>query len=84
MQSCPVDAKVRARLTADLPASIRCGASRRAVAVARGKTSADIAKITGLSKRTIYFHLEKARVKLRVATRTEAVLKAVIGRLIEP
>jgi DNA-binding NarL/FixJ family response regulator len=52
--------------------------------VARGKTSADIAKITGLSKRTIDFHLDKARVKLGVATRTEAVLKAVMGRLIEP
>jgi DNA-binding NarL/FixJ family response regulator len=52
--------------------------------VARGKTSADIAKITGLSKRTIDFHLENARVKLGVATRTEAALKAVMGRLIEP
>jgi DNA-binding CsgD family transcriptional regulator len=52
--------------------------------VARGKTSAEIAKITGLSKRTIDFHLDNARVKLGVATRTEAALKAAIGRLIQP
>jgi DNA-binding NarL/FixJ family response regulator len=52
--------------------------------VARGKTSADIAKITGLSKRTIDFHLDNARVKLGAATRTEAALKAAMGRLIEP
>jgi DNA-binding response OmpR family regulator len=32
--------------------------------VARGKTSAQIAKIIGLSKRTVDFHLDNARVKL--------------------
>jgi DNA-binding response OmpR family regulator len=52
--------------------------------VARGKTSAEIATITGLSKRTIDFHLDQARVKLGAATRTEAALKAAIGRLIQP
>jgi DNA-binding NarL/FixJ family response regulator len=52
--------------------------------VARGKTSAEIAKLTGLSKRTIDFHLDNARVKLGAATRTEAALKAAIGRLIQP
>jgi DNA-binding CsgD family transcriptional regulator len=52
--------------------------------VARGKTSAHIAKITGLSKRTVDFHLDNARVKLGVATRTEAALKAAMGRMIEP
>ena len=52
--------------------------------VARGKTSADIAKITGLSKRTVDFHLDNARVKLGAATRTEAALKAAVGRLIQP
>ena len=31
--------------------------------VARGKTSAQIAKITGLTKRTIDFHLDNARIK---------------------
>jgi DNA-binding NarL/FixJ family response regulator len=52
--------------------------------VARGKTSAEIAKILGLTKRTIDFHIDNARDKLGAATRTEAVIKAATGRLIEP
>jgi DNA-binding NarL/FixJ family response regulator len=52
--------------------------------VARGKTSADIAQILGLTKRTIDFHIDNAREKLGAATRTEAVVKAASGRLIEP
>jgi DNA-binding NarL/FixJ family response regulator len=51
--------------------------------VARGKTSAQIAKITGLAKRTIDFHLDNARMKLGAATRTEAAIKAAAGKLIE-
>lgn len=52
--------------------------------VARGKTSMEIAQILGLSKRTVDFHIDNARDKLGTATRTEAVLKAATGRLIEP
>jgi DNA-binding NarL/FixJ family response regulator len=52
--------------------------------VARGKTSVEIAKILGLTKRTVDFHTDNARAKLGAATRTEAVLKAAAGRLIEP
>jgi DNA-binding NarL/FixJ family response regulator len=52
--------------------------------VARGKTSNEIAKILGLTKRTVDFHTDNARTKLGAATRTEAVLKAATGRLIEP
>jgi DNA-binding response OmpR family regulator len=52
--------------------------------VARGKTSLEIAKIVGLTKRTVDFHTDNARAKLGAATRTEAVLKAASGRLIEP
>ncbi len=52
--------------------------------VARGKTSADIAQILGLTKRTVDFHIDNARAKLDAATRTEAVIKAASGRLIEP
>jgi DNA-binding NarL/FixJ family response regulator len=52
--------------------------------VARGKTSAEIAQILGLSKRTIDFHIDNARAKLGAATRTEAVIKAANGGLIEP
>jgi DNA-binding NarL/FixJ family response regulator len=52
--------------------------------VARGKTSAEIAELIGLTKRTVDFHLDNARVKLGAATRTEAAIKAAIGKLIEP
>jgi len=52
--------------------------------VARGKTSAQIAEMLGLAKRTVDFHLDNARNKLGAATRTEAVIKAAFGRLIEP
>jgi DNA-binding NarL/FixJ family response regulator len=50
----------------------------------RGKTSPEIAVILGLSKRTVNFHIENACRKLNVATRTEAVVKASAGRLIDP
>jgi DNA-binding NarL/FixJ family response regulator len=52
--------------------------------VARGKTSTEIADLVGLSKRTVDFHLDNARVKLGAATRTEAAIKAAMGKLIEP
>jgi len=52
--------------------------------VARGKTSAEIAQILGLTKRTVDFHTDNARNKLGAATRTEAAIKAATGRLIEP
>ena len=52
--------------------------------VARGKTSAEIAQILGLTKRTVDFHLDNARTKLGATTRTQAVVKAASGRLIEP
>jgi DNA-binding NarL/FixJ family response regulator len=52
--------------------------------VARGKTSAEIAGMIGLSKRTVDFHLDNARIKLGATTRTQAAIKAAIGRLIEP
>jgi DNA-binding response OmpR family regulator len=51
---------------------------------ARGKTSAQIAEILGLAKRTVDFHLDNARVKLGARTRTEAVVKAAIGGAIKP
>jgi DNA-binding NarL/FixJ family response regulator len=51
---------------------------------ARGKTSDEIAQILGLTKRTVDFHLDSARSKLGVANRTQAVVKAVTGGLIEP
>jgi DNA-binding response OmpR family regulator len=52
--------------------------------VARGKTSAQIAELLEMPKRTVDFHIDNARVKLGAATRTEAAIKAAIGRLIKP
>jgi DNA-binding NarL/FixJ family response regulator len=51
---------------------------------ARGKKSADIAVELSLTKRTIDFHIDNARIKLRAATRTEAVIKAATLGLIKP
>jgi DNA-binding NarL/FixJ family response regulator len=51
--------------------------------VARGKTSAEIAVKLNLSKRTVDFHIDNARTKLKTATRTEAVIKAVASGLIK-
>jgi DNA-binding response OmpR family regulator len=51
---------------------------------ARGKTSAEIAQILGLTKRTVDFHIDNARVKLGAANRIEAAIKAASGHLIEP
>ncbi len=52
--------------------------------VARGKTSAQIAEMLDMPKRTVDFHLDSARVKLSASTRTEAAIKAAMGRLIKP
>jgi DNA-binding response OmpR family regulator len=40
--------------------------------VARGKTSAEIAQILGLTKRTVDFHTDNARTKLGAATRNRS------------
>ena len=52
--------------------------------VARGKTSAEIGRKLRLSKRTVDFHADNARIKLRAATRTEAAIKAAASGLIKP
>jgi DNA-binding NarL/FixJ family response regulator len=52
--------------------------------VARGKTSAQIARKLRLAKRTVDFHIDNARIKLGAATRTEAAIKAAAGGLIQP
>ena len=51
---------------------------------ARGKTSAEIAKILGLTKRTVDFHIDNARIKLGAANRIQAAIKAASGNLIDP
>jgi DNA-binding response OmpR family regulator len=92
----PIDFEVLATIiTARLAGIARTGLWPKTVALnerevevltwaARGKTSAEIAKIIDLTKRTVDFHIDNAREKLGAATRTEAVLKAATGRLIEP
>jgi DNA-binding NarL/FixJ family response regulator len=52
--------------------------------VARGKTSPEIARKLRMSRRTVDFHIDNARLKLGVQTRTAAAIKAVIGGLIKP
>lgn len=51
---------------------------------ARGKTSAEIAQILDVTKRTVDFHVDNARIKLGAASRIEAAVKAFSGGLIEP
>ena len=92
----PIDFDMLAAIiTARLAGVARIGLWPKAIALnerevevltwaARGKTSAEIAKILELTKRTVDFHIDNARGKLGAATRTEAVLKAATGRLIEP
>jgi DNA-binding CsgD family transcriptional regulator len=50
--------------------------------VAQGKTDPEIGIILGVSPRTVRFHLDKAKGKLKVVTRVQAVTKAVKDRLI--
>ena len=52
--------------------------------VSRGKKSVEIARKLRLSKRTVDFHVDNARIKLRAATRTEAATKALAIGLIKP
>ncbi len=50
---------------------------------ARGKTSAEIAEIVDIAKRTVDFHADNAKAKLNAATRLHAVVKAASCGLIE-
>jgi DNA-binding response OmpR family regulator len=51
---------------------------------ARGKTSSEIAQLLGLTKRTVDFHIDNARMKLNATTRLHAAVKAAAGQLIDP
>jgi LuxR family transcriptional regulator, activator of conjugal transfer of Ti plasmids len=50
--------------------------------VALGKTMADISEILGISRRTVVFHLDNARRKLRAITLPQAVATALARRII--
>jgi len=75
----------RVARSASWPARIDLGERERETLTwaARGKTFAEIGTILGLSRRTVEFHLDNARKKLGVSTRTQALIKAAIGELIE-
>lgn len=45
--------------------------------VARGKSTWEIARILGLSEKTVAFHIDNARRRLDVGSRIEAVLEAI-------
>jgi DNA-binding response OmpR family regulator len=51
---------------------------------ARGKTSAEISIILDLSKRTIDYHFDNARIKLDAVSRIDTVVRAAAARLIDP
>lgn len=51
---------------------------------ARGRTSAEIAQMLGLSKRTVDVHLDRAKAKLGAANRIEAAVIAATKQLIKP
>ena len=52
--------------------------------VARGKSSADIAVILGISERTVNFHMDNAMRKAGVSTRVQAAVKCAMLGLITP
>jgi DNA-binding NarL/FixJ family response regulator len=49
--------------------------------VARGRTSAQIARELKMIKRTVDFHVNNAKVKLGAANRTEAATRAVAAHI---
>ncbi|MGU3540501.1 response regulator transcription factor [Methylobacterium sp. A54F] len=51
--------------------------------VSRGKSSADVAQIVGISERTVNFHIENVMRKLGVATRMQAAITCLTQGLIE-
>jgi DNA-binding NarL/FixJ family response regulator len=81
-----IDARLAGIARARLPAKRRPTLNPREIEVltfvARGKTSAQIARKLRLSKRTVDFHIDNARSKVGGATRTEAVIKAAAHGLI--
>lgn len=51
--------------------------------ILNGKSNAVIADILGISTHTVHFHVENAKHKLGVATRTQAVVKALVSNQIQ-
>ncbi len=53
--------------------------SLAALSPAPGQDAAEIAQILRLTKRTVDFHIDNARIKLGATTRTRAAIKATAG-----
>jgi LuxR family quorum sensing-dependent transcriptional regulator len=51
--------------------------------VARGKTASEIGEILGITKRTVDEHVQTAVRKLGAANRTQAVVRALVHKIIE-
>lgn len=52
--------------------------------VARGKSSWEVSTILSVSERTVLYHIENAKRKLDVSSRTHLVVKALMANLINP
>jgi LuxR family transcriptional regulator, activator of conjugal transfer of Ti plasmids len=51
--------------------------------LALGKTMWDVSEILGISRRTVVFHVENAKLKLNAVTLPQAVAQALARRIIE-
>lgn len=78
------DAVERAAEAARAPVSLTPREREVLVWTARGKTSWEISQILKLSERTVNFHIEKAKAKLDVNSRSHATVKAIMLGLISP
>lgn len=52
--------------------------------VAQGKTDAEVGTIIGISPRTVRFHIENAKRKFAVATRTQLIVQAIKNGEVTP
>jgi DNA-binding CsgD family transcriptional regulator len=52
--------------------------------IARGKSSWEVSQILSVSERTVLFHIDNAKKKMGVSSRTHLVVKAAMEGLIQP
>lgn len=68
------------------PIDVRRALSAREIAclraLATGKTDSEAAKELGISQRTVRFHIDAVKAKLGVATRVQAVAKALRDKIV--
>jgi DNA-binding CsgD family transcriptional regulator len=66
------------------PPTLTCREKECLLWLSRGKTAWDIGHILGVSEAVVRFHLANARAKLGVLTSKEALVLAIMHKLIEP